>query len=315
MKRIIFLLALVMTVFLMILFSACEKTVHIDIPQKDPKLTISAWLKTGEVINMTIGKSRNILDPASTGNPFESYVVNNATPVVYENGIAIDTLVYNPNTFHYFSAGSKKIRDGYNYTIKVKAPGFTEAVVETITPSQSQIASIQLNRHVRTNSSGEQIDDIILKLDDPTEKNFYIVKIYSRGYNGGGSVPGFPVWCVSTTDKDVEPLNNVDPLDPDNRFDGNNIMMKDVNFNGGQKQLKLSVQSFYMDEFVNNNRTYRPYLEVYRVTEAYFKYLKSYDAYESGRDNPFAEPANVYSNVTNGYGTFSTYTVAVDTLR
>lgn len=44
-------------------------------------------------------------------------------------------------------------------------------------------------------------------------------------------------------------------------------------------------------------------LEYYN--EAYFRYLKSYEYLQYNDDNPFAEPANVYSNVKNGYGVFA----------
>jgi hypothetical protein len=160
------------------------------------------------------------------------------------------------------------------------------------------------------------MDEITLKFDDPGgEKNYYLVQVYSAGYSG---YEGQTVWCVSTTDKDIEAIGeNADPLSTDNCFDGGSLLLRDDNFNGTQKQLRFYVNSYYMQEHddISSNRTWRPYVKVLRITEDYFKYVKSYNVYYNSSDNPFAEPVNVYSNIRNGYGTFSAYTVAVDTLR
>ena len=92
--------------------------------------------------------------------------------------------------------------------------------------------------------------------------------------------------------------------------------MKDVNFNGRQKQLKVSVASYMLNDIKYSSRPpSRPYVKVYQVTEEYFKYIKSLSAYQNSSDNPFAEPVNVYTNIANGYGIFSANTVAVDTIR
>ena len=51
------------------------------------------------------------------------------------------------------------------------------------------------------------------------------------------------------------------------------------------------------------------------INKDYFKYLKSLNTYENVQDNPFAEPVNLYSNVKNGYGFFTTYAMAIDSIR
>jgi hypothetical protein len=122
---------------------------------------------------------------------------------------------------------------------------------------------------------------------------------------------------VSTTDKDIEPIgDNADPFSTDNCYDGNSLLMKDVNFSGKQKVLHFFINSYELqDQTGQGGQVYKPYVKVNRITEDYFKYIKSYHVYYNAADNPFAEPANVFSNVLNGYGNFSAYTTVVTTIN
>lgn len=296
----------------LLIFSSCEKTVIIDVPETEPKLTAHAWVGKGDVIIVQVGKSRHILSPHPNYDYLNSYIVKDATVVLYENDVVYDNLVYDANDYKYKSPTGKTIRGGYTYTLKINAPGFKEAEAITVVPTQSTITEVQRVRNAGTNSYGNEVDDITLKFDDPLEKNFYLIKIYG-GYFGSQ----YPLYCINTTDKDIESMGEVDPFDPEPCFDGDRLLMKDVNFNGNQKQVKFRIESQELQEYTDptTGRIMRPYIKLYRITEDYFKYIKTLNAFEMNDGNPFAEPSNVYSNLKNGYGIFSAYTVAVDTLR
>lgn len=299
------------------LIGACEKTVNIDIPEKEPRLVINGLLVKNDLFKISIGKSRGILMPGNyTVSLAEQYTVKTAIPVIFENGVAIDTLVYQPADFVYKSVRNKRVRDGFVYTIGVAAPGYKTAEAISAVPSQSVITEVRRVKNSRTNSTGDQQDEITIKLNDPAgERNFYMVQIWGADQ---GFVFGNYIYCVSTADKDVEQIgDNTDPLNADNCYDGSMLLMRDNNFNGGLKQLKLFVNSDQLSEYADpiTHRTYRPYVKVFRITEDEFRYIKSNNAYNSSGDNPFAEPANVYSNVKNGFGIFSLSTQATDTLR
>jgi hypothetical protein len=298
-----------------ILATACEKTVKVDIPTKPPKLVVNGLLEKGETILMHIGKSRGVLEPDNyTTSLIEQYTVKNAVVVLFENGVSIDTLAYRASDYTYYSPRSRVARDGATYKIKATAPGFTmTAEAESQVPSQSVIAGVTWNRRVRNDSEGYPLDDITIRLNDPaSEKNFYLVQVH-----GASPYTQYGYFCVSSTDKDLEPTAETDPLDPDNCYNAYRMLMKDQNFNGGLKQLKLSVSSSILDSQFNpsTGNMNNGYVKVYRITEDQFRFFKSMDAYDSGSENPFAEPTNVFTNVKNGYGIFSISTVAVDTLR
>lgn len=310
MKKFVFIISLAL------LFGACERNADIDIPHKNPKLVVHGFLEKNEPIELRIGKSQHILTPRMMWNDLEKFTVKDATVVVYENNVPLTTLVYDPVTYSYKSPDSARIRDGYSYTVKVTAPGFSEAEALSVVPSQSAPAEVDITRDVRINSYGEHMDEVIIKFNDPAgEKNYYLIRVYPTPYGGWESQP---VWCVSTTDKDLETIgDHADPLSTDNCYDGGSLLLRDDNFNGNQKLLRFYVNSYNMQENIDpvNGRTYRPYIKLYRITEDRFRYEKSYGVYYQSSGNPFAEPVNVFSNVKNGYGSFSAYTMAVDTLR
>ena len=85
-------------VIILSVLASCEKTVTINIPQAAPKLVVHAWLEKNQLIEVRVGKSRHILAPHNVGNQLEEYAVKNATAVIFENNVPIDTLVYQPST-------------------------------------------------------------------------------------------------------------------------------------------------------------------------------------------------------------------------
>jgi len=308
MKKVLFL-----SIIVLLVFSACEKDIIIDIPPSDPKLVIDARLAKDQVIEVSVGKSRHILSTVNRQvNSQENYVVKDAIPIVYENDTAIDTLVYVPSEYKYKSLLNKTIQAGYSYSIKVNAPGFKEVKSLTVVPSQSEIAEINRVKKARKNADGVYFDEITVKMDDPAESNFYLFRFYRSTPVGSYK---YPIDCIRSADKDLDGGGNSDPFEGDNCLDGNNLLMNDKNFNGRRKQIKFFIQSGNLSEDFYNGRIYRPYLRVYRLTEDEYRFLRSFRTYDNTSDNPFAEPVNVYSNINNGYGIFSAYTVAVDTLQ
>jgi hypothetical protein len=318
-KAILFILISFVYMLICVFFSACEKTVNIDVPEKEPRLAVQAIFEEDEPFYAVVSRSRHILLPVNTGTGggpmWRDYLVTNAVPVIYENGTPIETLVYDPSTETYISPGNKKARAGFSYSIRVTAPGFKEVDGQSTFPSASEILEVKWVKQARTNSDGSLVDDITIKFADPGgEKNFYQVQLQKEdGWRGSFQY----ISCISTTDKDIEILGgDDDPTETENCHDNSKLLMRDVNFNGSIKQLKISVWSNMLQEYTDQNgNVRRPYIKLYRITEDQFKYIKSMGIYENTNENPFAEPVNIYSNIKNGYGIFATYTMAVDTLR
>jgi hypothetical protein len=306
---------LIYTTVIAFLTAGCEKETKVDIPPHQSKFVVQGILQENALFNIRVTKSLGILTPRNLSDPELPYQVPNAAVVVYENGVFLDTLRYDAVSKTYKTLTNKRVILGKSYQLGMVAPGIPVAQSTTMVPSKPVINSITRVRNARTNSSGEQLDDFTISFNDPAgESNFYAVRVR---YSFGGAAAYGSVFCVYSNDIDIEKDNSNDPFSTENCLGGDQLLVRDVNFNGRTKQLKLSVQGSELPDFVDagTGRRYRPIIELWRITEDHFKYLKTKAAAGNAQDNPFAEPANVYSNIQNGYGVFTTYTRAVDSIR
>jgi hypothetical protein len=299
--------------FAILLLASCEKDIIVDVPPQTTKLVVYGISSTNTPFRVYISKTAGILQNTTP----DSYQVTNAFVQLYENNVLKDTLVYDASTRNYAVKRNTRAVAGNTYLLKASAPNITEVEAETVTPKAITIQSITRRANARTDANGQQLDELkITFTDDAATANYYVVKIQAPHYNGGGNMAYGPIYCMHSSDKDIERRNNADPTDFENCIDGE-FFMTDKNFNGRTKELLLFVQHYNLDPVINpmNNRLYRPVVELNSVTAHHYKYRKSFDAYTDSEDNPFSEPVLVYTNVKNGYGVFSTYSMVKDTIR
>jgi hypothetical protein len=302
-----------------ILFFGCTKNLNIDIPEHKPRLVLGFIQETGKNLSAQVSKSRGILAPRNPGNPNDGYRVTDAQVLVYENNILFDTLKYNTNDNAYTTRTNKKFLPGRDYRVTAIASSFNMAEGSAKAPLPIPVSGITRIRNARTNSDGQLLDDLVVNFSDPAnERNYYMIRMYTPFFFGGGGGPTYnQTSCIYSNDIDIDKLDaSGNPFSADNCLYGD-ILIKDDNFNGRQKQLKISVSPNNLQNAIDitTGRVYRPLFELLQITESHYKYLRSLQAYDNTVDNPFAEPALVYSNITNGYGVFGIYTSVKDSIR
>lgn len=291
-------------------FAACEKDTKVNIPPHTPRLVINGIIPENGLFQVRAGKSQGILTP----NTSSQYAVTNAVIVLFENGVAADTLKYDAAQFLYATRTSKRAQPGKTYQLAAAAPGFTTATATTATPAKPVITRLVFTPNARTTTEGNQLDDLTVTFNDPgSEKDYYLVRVMIAGGNNFY----YPVYCIYSNDIDIERPPTDDPMSSNSCLSGEQVMLRDVNFNGRAKQLRISFDAGAADPFIEpgTGRMFRSYVELQHITEDQFKFLKSRDAYDFAADNPFAEPVLVYSNVKNGYGIFAVHSQAVDSIR
>ncbi|MDB5192217.1 MAG: hypothetical protein JWQ96_1780 [Segetibacter sp.] len=304
---------IIASLLIIILVASCEKDIRVDVPRQPLKLVLDGLASENTAFKVFVGKTAGILD-LTTPN---TYKVTNALLQLYENNVLKDTLVYDPNTNMYQVKYNTTAQPGKTYLLKADAPGFTTTEAETVTPEKITIQSITRRVNARTDASGNKLDEVkITFLDNAANSNFYLFRVSRPSYYDGREVVYGPIYCMHSNDKDIDRRNNADPTDLENCMDPQ-FLMADKNFNGRVKEVILLIDQQDLRTVFNprNNRTYKPVIEMDGITADYYKYRQSYDAYEDADGNPFAEPVLLFTNVKNGYGFFSTYTVAKDTIR
>jgi hypothetical protein len=291
--------AIIMGLFLLLL--SCERDVIIELKPHIPALVVHAYVETGNSFEIAVGKTTSNSIVSSTINNY----VENATAVLYENGVVIDTMEYDTATFRYISTDTAY--PGRTYKIVVEAPGFETVEAMSEAPSVINTTLVSYIKDARVDRDGNSLSDIIFRFADPPGRNYYYVEIGSYFYNS---------FCVYSYDQAVEEFQGeINPFEESNCIDNDNILITDRTFNGSTKEIILSATAFGLQEVDDGARIQRPYLKKYHITQDFYKYIKDGISVDIVDSNPFVEPHITGGNVRNGYGLFTVYSVTTDTLR
>ena len=99
-------------------------------------------------------------------------------------------------------------------------------------------------------------------------------------------------------------LTSVDPaVDPavDPEFYPDGVLISDAVFDGTTKTISVELDQIYFD----TGKTMIVILST--LSEDFYRYKKTFRAQQVNGDNPFAQPAQIYTNVQNGLGIFAGY--------
>lgn len=292
------------------LLSSCEKTITVKLPEHQSKLVINSYTKTSDTIMVQVGKSMDILK----FNRLKDLSVPNAAVKLYVDGVETGLLSY--DQFKGLYTSNVIATPGKVYTIKVSAPSFDDAQATSQVPSFVPIAKLTHLKEVRIGAEGETQDEIRIQFHDPAGTNdFYIVRLVSPTEDSNNNNNG-SFYCVNTPDPSVESIYN-ESIDQNTCLSGEGIFLRDALFNGEDKELRLYIGTSMLNgtHISSNGDTLYTKVELYHVSEDYFRYYKSYRSAIENNGNPFSEPTNVYSNIKNGYGIFSITSLDVRDLK
>lgn len=286
-----------------IALTACELIIVPDLPEHTPVLVIKAFFTPDGGWAASVSRSVGILDPT----PGPERLVTGANVELLSDGRIIDRLPFLQRERVY--ASEEPIQAGRSYSLRVSAPGFETAHATDSAPPPVP-TSIESFR-VETSDGGETSDPdpgdpgvlaitefrITLQIQDPPgEGNRYQIRVFA---------PGRSDLNFSTRDPSIISANRIeDPvLEGVEPFVGSEPFFSDALFDGESHEIELTSSDLALEAGLE--RVIR--IQVRYVSEAYFRHLESALLHEQTQDNPFAEPARVYSNVENGYGIFAGY--------
>ena len=296
---------------LLVLLS-CEKNITVKAPPQPVKLVVNSITGINSPFIASVGKTAGILDLTTP----ESYLVNNATVLLYENNVVKDTLTFSSSTGSYKVKNNTLARAGFRYRITASVTGYNNAEAETAMPADIPIQSITRRLHVRTDTDSNMYDEIKIRFnDDAAVSNYYVVR-FRRPFSNGRDIHYEEMYCMRSLDTDIHRRTDVDPILFEDCID-RELMLADERFNGAVKELIIFIRTHELDPVLNpvDGKHYKAVVELNNITADHYRHRKSYRAYRDSDGNPFAEPVLVYTNIKNGYGLFSTYNLAVDTIR
>jgi hypothetical protein len=280
--------------------ASCEKTINIALPPVAPQLVINC--NSSVLLPITMEVSRTASSKEQQTHP--DLLVRNATVQLYVDDVFAETIAYDSLLGYQSNIVSQP---GKKYALKVSAPSYAVVQSSVVVPGTVVINHVERTPFATKDKDGNYQDALVITFSDPPEAgDFYLIKLASAPDSmwQPGPVPDYGSFCVNSSDASIE-TSTTDLADINVCLESNGIFVRDVLFNGRQKELKLYVPSGSMEPHYNGLDSTNATIELVHVTEAYFRYEKSSRLAQNTNGDPFSEPVNVYTNITNGLGIFS----------
>jgi hypothetical protein len=287
---------------------SCQTVVNIDLPERDSKLVLNAEAHPDSVWRFYLSQSKGILEPGDLADVKTGEITVVGSDGSYE---VVDQRFEEPNNSNYsVYRGTGKPQAGVHYQVLVSAPGF-----EPITATDSIPQPVPV-RQVDTSSTlieDQDFFELNIVFDDPASTQYYDLRLFYYLEVPFDTASGT---FVNTVLMGEIPYN----FEVESFFGGDaSTVINDERFNGQTYTLpvvfsKGIIEGIAEDELFQLFPVY-VICELRTVSETYYKYVKSFNDYQSSSFDPFSQPVQVYSNVNQGFGVFSAFSVSRDTIQ
>jgi hypothetical protein len=308
------------TIYIFIIFgffaiSSCQKKLDIDLPETEKKIVVNGLLSTDSLIKVNVSKSIGILD--NTKIEF----LTNANVKLYKNDTFIENLVSSGNG-NFVSSFTPEINS--NYKITVDYNNLKSVNTNTTLKNPVPILSIDTLSEIQIyNYDGYSDTTTIyhfkLKLsDNVNENNFYFL-------NFSGLQPIYEFiddqYVITGYEESNFYFNSEDPVFNNensyftlNKMDGR--CFNDELFNGKEYTIdfEFPYNKYMFGTFGEPAQLSTFYINLLTIPDALYYYINSYNLNQYTQYDPFAQPVRIYSNVENGLGIVTGYTLSKDSV-
>lgn len=292
---------------LVLLVSACEKEVKLNLEEVDSKLAVLCNFSPDEPFILELTKSKSI-----NSTNLGTNLVNNADVQICVNNEVIETILplnSSPDASTKFQSTVTFPQVTQVYTLKIEAEGLapitaTSSIPKAIEISHSTIGEINSFETDDDETKGYEVR-LGVQFEDPAhETNYYQISFRQEVLTSElaaqeNNIEVSSNESYSFIDEDI--INNF------NLIDGG-ILFKDLTFNGKTKEFVFQPKFFYKPG--TPPLVAMPIniiIELRSVSEEYYKYYTSVYRQSSQDNTPFSNPTVIDSNIKNGYGVFAGY--------
>ena len=318
---------IILFIVIIINLTACVEVIDIDLDPKDRFLVLNGFISPDSLIKVNLSTSINALD----GDAFIKFI-DDAHVILYENGDSIETM--QKDTFGYFISTIKPDLNK-SYSVSAKSGKYPQLYATTTVPESVPIKELEMDIQIDSVTetwyniqTGQPFDTtlytisgdgtVYVSFDDPNEKNYYLLSFSIIKPNfiwddyGNQYITGYyeqSIWYqLDGSSENVEyfSLSSI----------ANGFVFNDEFFSGTEKKLKTTIYTWDIyDEYSGYLPESPLYVHLYTLSEDLYNYIISYNKYQEIIGNPFAEPVNIFSNVTNGLGLLGGLNVTTDSVE
>jgi hypothetical protein len=281
-----------------LLLGSCEREIEIEAPQHQPKLVLQSFINKTDTSVVAHVYNTFSINAVVSQEPLKT-----ATVKLYQGANLLGNLLYVNADQHYY-ARPTRFSSGRTYRIVAEAPGFPPVEAVAQMPSAVPVQQVRRLQNARLSSDGRFLDDIRIRFADPPgEKNYYYIAVNTEQVSYIG--------CVYSNDGAIElPNSQIDPFTSSNCINPSRILISDNTFDGQTKELTVSIDHGYLENFFQFSTSDKMWVNLYAVQEDFYRYLRSYESFIFNSSNPFLEPTIIHGNIKGGYGILALYTAS-----
>jgi Domain of unknown function (DUF4249) len=292
--------------------NSCTKTKTFEV-EYDNKLVVNSIIFNGTKVKVALNESK------PPQGDIDFLPLTSAIVTLYGDTQSwiLDSFV-SPGVFkdvgYYTTKSNIDLPPNQNYKLKIITPNFPKIEAETFIPSvaivsDSVITNVTFTPFASTNpNAGNLLEaDLTFKLDDKIDKKeYYFVRIsYISDYVLSKTFPFNLIDSINTKTVSFN-ISNIDDVRISFLL-GKGLIFSDQEFNGQNKAITMKIRGGLE---LKNTQPDKATLEIWTLNEDYYKYITDVNKQLSLNTDPFAEPLNIYSNISGGLGIFGGYSVA-----
>lgn len=197
-------------------------------------------------------------------------------------------------------------RAGRNYELRVSHPRFPTVYSTAQIPRQPRVRLNTAASQSAVLIDGKQMTPIDFQILDDASENYYAIEVWAS--KADGSVPYSRQTFYSQNKVLEENLVVTSGSESNDEYHAytpdRGVFFSNGKFKGRGASFRI---------FVDNNFSMpmdRLSVRVLRLSRELYEFTTSYQKQLVNQSNPFAEPAQVFSNIQNGSGIFAGYSVA-----
>ncbi len=311
--------------FLLAMLSSCNREIEFDFPDVEPAIVINSIITPESPISVSISavmpiapESYNVVnDTQENGDiyslhvPKPKYCIEDASVLIYEDGVLLCSLEYEGEGYY---VSDKYPKVGSTYTLVVNAPGYKECKATTTLYNMPVLSNMSFRDTVTVDEEGYPLSRLSLTIKDTIpSRNFY--EMSCRAVSDKYDVEYEWIYFNSSRNTD-KVLTQSECLPFNNRV----LLFTDDYFSSGNHNLEV-IYNYLM--YVAMAK-YDLEITVKSISESYYEYRRSRMMQEYHEEDFFEDlangetlssiPVDIYSNIENGYGIFASYSTMTDTI-
>lgn len=298
----------------------CEKELEYDVESPEASLVVNSIVAHDSLWQVEVSTT------AGPGQGQQIRSLKDAVISIYEDGspindIVLDSMDAQPGFLGNLDGGRNgtvklyfhrtavtRGHAGRNYELRVSHPNYKTVYSTSVIPRAARIRLRSGNGQAIL-IGGESYSPIDFGIQDEGSLNYYAVEVWVSKTEGVD--PESRIDFYSADKVLTENAVFTDDTHTDQRLypKTSGVFFSNQRFPGKEYGMRIFVQS----SLLNSADDVR--VRVLRLSPELYRFAVSYQKQLLNQENPFAEPAQVYSNIQNGTGIFGGYSVTELAIR